>query len=388
MRTRLRESSGGGWRRAWAGLVHFRSMGVIGDIRRHFEPRIRDDRGELRAITVKLQQGRGASRTRFDPMVHRFARWPLGRVTRWNLLMGVSAIGLMIGLVVALIGWSTPLLGAGRTFAGVAMVGFAVGVYVIAVPRRRRGDRERLASAIVRFGVCPHCVYSLDGASVREDGCVLCPECGSAWRRDRIRRFSEHPQARDVERVGPAWRRGLGFLGGWRWTEDDREEAVPLFSRTLLATVDPEEDVEDRRRVAEELWERLSGEGAGLRWVVGVVAGLAIFSAGAAWQGFAIASMGIELSALDLVSVSLQVLFFVAIGAVIGAAIVLSDLGMSRHRVHRAMIQAGRCPCCGSRLDRVAEEDGCAPCGHCGAGWRMVGAAGARMDRLIQEEVL
>ncbi len=44
-----------------------------------------------------------------------------------------------------------------------------------------------IVPAILRRGYCPTCGYPLTDR-VEEDGCTVCPECGSAWRRhDRTR---------------------------------------------------------------------------------------------------------------------------------------------------------------------------------------------------------
>ncbi|MCL4742688.1 MAG: hypothetical protein KJZ54_10850 [Phycisphaerales bacterium] len=48
--------------------------------------------------------------------------------------------------------------------------------------------RRLLASEIARFivgaGACASCDYPLAGVPEAPDGCVVCPECGAAWRRD------------------------------------------------------------------------------------------------------------------------------------------------------------------------------------------------------------
>lgn len=36
-------------------------------------------------------------------------------------------------------------------------------------------------------GACLACGYALDGAAVEADGCLQCPECGAAWKADRVR---------------------------------------------------------------------------------------------------------------------------------------------------------------------------------------------------------
>lgn len=37
--------------------------------------------------------------------------------------------------------------------------------------------------AFVAIGRCPCCGYELSQLSIEPDGCVVCPECGAAWRR-------------------------------------------------------------------------------------------------------------------------------------------------------------------------------------------------------------
>jgi hypothetical protein len=66
--------------------------------------------------------------------------------------------------------WFVPVSIAG--FALLAL-GAAVGV---SVTRRIR------MLTFLECGLCPACVYRLDGLAAEEDGCVVCPECGAAWR--------------------------------------------------------------------------------------------------------------------------------------------------------------------------------------------------------------
>ena len=37
--------------------------------------------------------------------------------------------------------------------------------------------------AALSINRCPACVYSLSGQQAEPDGCIVCPECGGAWRR-------------------------------------------------------------------------------------------------------------------------------------------------------------------------------------------------------------
>jgi len=50
--------------------------------------------------------------------------------------------------------------------------------------RRRRFDR--IAEIFLDQGHCASCGYLLDDLAVESDGCVVCPECNAAWKKERI----------------------------------------------------------------------------------------------------------------------------------------------------------------------------------------------------------
>lgn len=35
---------------------------------------------------------------------------------------------------------------------------------------------------VCETGECPSCLYPLEGLKAEMDGCIMCPECGAAWR--------------------------------------------------------------------------------------------------------------------------------------------------------------------------------------------------------------
>ncbi len=41
----------------------------------------------------------------------------------------------------------------------------------------------RHTQQIIDAGYCPLCAFSLEGLAADDDGCVVCPECGAAWKR-------------------------------------------------------------------------------------------------------------------------------------------------------------------------------------------------------------
>ncbi len=73
----------------------------------------------------------------------------------------------------------------------------------------RRGALAQIARTAVAEGVCGSCAFSLEGTIADQDGRVVCPECGAAWRCDRI--------------VSPFWER----------------PAVPVLRWNLLAWLTP-----------------------------------------------------------------------------------------------------------------------------------------------------
>lgn len=71
------------------------------------------------------------------------------------------------------------------TAGGTVIVLVVVGSYF----RRRAGFRRGLMDVrrvMLEASLCPSCTHPLDGLPRLEDGCVVCPECGSAWRVDAI----------------------------------------------------------------------------------------------------------------------------------------------------------------------------------------------------------
>lgn len=75
-----------------------------------------------------------------------------------------------------------PMAGLIVFWGGIAL--FTVAMRILT--RRTRGFT--LASTAVSTGLCGSCGYSLHRLDAASDGCVVCPECGAAWRACRITR--------------------------------------------------------------------------------------------------------------------------------------------------------------------------------------------------------
>ncbi|MBX3315900.1 MAG: hypothetical protein KF902_03440 [Phycisphaeraceae bacterium] len=82
-----------------------------------------------------------------------------------------------------------------RITAGVGVISLViVGSYF----RRRAGFRKGLREVrrvMLDATLCPSCTHSLEGLPRQDDGCVVCPECGCAWRPSSAgtEAFTSHP---------------------------------------------------------------------------------------------------------------------------------------------------------------------------------------------------
>lgn len=106
------------------------------------------------------------------------------------------AIGVLVG-VVGLALFLPTFLGMGAfilwVYAFPAMIGSALMIWTATRfrPRMPPVDAELLAAAVGAEGVCASCAYRLDDLPVEPDGCVVCPECGAAWKRGVPRRIQQ-----------------------------------------------------------------------------------------------------------------------------------------------------------------------------------------------------
>ena len=78
-------------------------------------------------------------------------------------------------------------MGSRTPSALVFSVWLAATVVLVLAARRRRLRRAALevADILLHNGLCAACAYSLRG-HYGEDGVVVCPECGAAWREERV----------------------------------------------------------------------------------------------------------------------------------------------------------------------------------------------------------
>lgn len=91
------------------------------------------------------------------------------------LILLARLVGVVVGFADALWDWGDPVLAA------------ACAAMTIVLP----GAVHARARALLKRGVCGSCLYRLKGLPVEDDGCVVCPECGAAWRSASIRHVDD-----------------------------------------------------------------------------------------------------------------------------------------------------------------------------------------------------
>jgi len=246
---------------------------------------------------------------------------------------------------------------------GVGLATFGLFLLVFHVTARR-AHRE-VVGIILADGLCPACAYSLRDVPVEQDGCATCPECGSAWRAEGIRRYIDPPDlaAMGHPRLG-RWLERLGNAGSSRSLKDDqgvvqsmvgvrdlkmaREQATPEPATRLrgaLAALRP------RGRLR-----RLAGGGFVLLLALAVLP-----------------SLGTDpMALLQSGPTGLGLFVFVLFGVVFAAAIFVSDAGRAPTVVRRVLLEHSLCPGCASDLlDVEPNSDGCTVCPECGAAWKL-----------------
>jgi len=96
----------------------------------------------------------------------------LGRIV--TVLVSV-AIGTVAGMRIA----------SEQVVVGAALLAIASGLSIasVVVPSMAARAHERARREAARhLDACPSCEYDLRGLDAEPDACIVCPECGAAWR--------------------------------------------------------------------------------------------------------------------------------------------------------------------------------------------------------------
>jgi hypothetical protein len=326
-----------------------------------FAPRVlmTDDRGQSRAIAPDRDL---VDQRQFSRRLNRL----VSRGQRMSTLRGNAGTGLKVWAVgflcVVLF-----FLGGGwvqRQFGGLGLLLWLVALSFTGQWFSRRIKRvavvRQVAASRVAEGMCGTCGYPLENLVAGQDHCVVCPECGAAWKLSRI--VAPFWRAQDVP-LKPAlcrhwWRVAVGSAPDVG--EDDRGRLIEVVD-SRLAFLSPER----RRRLGSEALRNsrraMRPAGRGLRllaWLVCVLsAGLSAWLAVYLW-----AQMAVE---------AIVVAVLGSAAAITAACIaVFSDVGIEIGKRRRILLQRGECPACLEPLCTAPDVgDSCLTCPECGAGW-------------------
>lgn len=243
-------------------------------------------------------------------------------------------------------------------------------MWLIAVRSMARNAASGVIRVLLHDGICPSCTYSLEGLSPHKDGCYQCPECGAAWRADRVirrRRFEEIPRSFPRRK-----RRSLANLFHelilLRELADD-SGAVGRISKhqlktALVATIDA-----DRRARLNSVREELRSGQRRLRNVMSLFFALStvylfLFGSNTLYRSVqsGMPTSIILIPGLFLIAVTVMSAYFAWQhwnSAMVGAT--------TRLRV--AFLSHGICPRCASDLQGDADERGFVVCKECRSCW-------------------
>ncbi len=236
----------------------------------------------------------------------------------------------------------------------------------------RRKHAKRIVESVLRIGRCPACGYDLRAAAPESDGACVCPECGAAWKQERI---GHAPVARVDLPVRPdmpgdtpsIWRRYLRFIRRTPTIVDDRDRSVARVGLDLPGLeeqIGAEHAQTVRRAVASATALRRFGCALPVAFI-----GLAVVTGAVAM--FIRSSMGMA-AALPLLFAGWMVIVYTAICW----RMLTGRLATASVPMVKTLRRAGICPSCAAYLAMLpADADGCTPCARCGSAWKLTAAA-------------
>jgi hypothetical protein len=238
-------------------------------------PRVTDDSGRQFPLLSSSELARTARREKHEGLsetahrLRRTLRTECRRITPDRLGVGiaVTAVGAFVWLlgVMAFAAVGSAALGIpGALIWLIALVALAARV----LDGYTRGTAaQNFAATAVAEGACGSCGFSLEGAAPTPAGLVTCPECGAAWKFERMTRprwtapvMLPHPR-RWWYRFVPGVRSELEL-----WAPDARGCYVPLYDTRLL-TLESSVRAAIPRAALIDLRRRLRRRTLWLRWL-------------------------------------------------------------------------------------------------------------------------
>lgn len=325
-----------------------------------------DDRGA--AVAPRALLTNDAADTRDDPQLADLRARAYVNVTNgrdWWYIPLIIIIGFVIASLASLILPALP--------RWIVVAPIVVSVVCIAALRARHAVNLRssaYADLFLREGRCPGCAYVLDGVTDEPDGCRVCPECGGAWKRERIGSSTDQSAAQREYRRRVHQATGLARwippLRGTLTVIDAREHAASISNPRLRNL-----DDETAARIGPQRIDAIrKGTGWNQRGKGGLVAGGFMLSAIMNALSFRPTPLPAS-SARTILSIVMPIatlilgvwLMVLAVGVFIG------DAALSAKQVARVFVAEGVCPQCLADLPETPATDGARVC-RCGAAWK------------------
>lgn len=163
---------------------------------------IRDHDGHRRLVPFLdvLGPPRGFANAPARRLLWRIRLGIIRRTILAGSIVAVLTIVLAIGASLTLIPWLS--LGGSHRLLPVlpAMLAFLLVYDLVLLRLFRRLYRPAYTEAALACGLCPWCLYTLEGQPADQHGMLRCPECGGCWRESSlppsIVERSEAPAAR------------------------------------------------------------------------------------------------------------------------------------------------------------------------------------------------
>jgi uncharacterized Zn finger protein (UPF0148 family) len=346
--------------------------------------RAKDDRGRVVCLGALGRNARDAASENADDPELAEIRMRLGVLLTpsmalngkltWSEASGL-AVALLAMIAVAIASRYIPGLPAWTI--GIVLFPFIMVLFRFSMRAHLHKQRERVVVGFLLEGRCPACTYPVRGVPATADGCVVCPECSAAWRRERVGETRAVPESvrrygRRIARPNEAER----WLGPPRMalvTTDGRGRAVSVID-PLLRRLD--------RAVAARIGEgRVRGVRSAMRrahrrsgLAGGVVMALALPSF--IFMLFARrAATGFVDTAISIATFCFMVWMVWHLGRML-YAMIWGEAAIKADRAAQVLLENRVCPGCCAPLDGVQPgKDGLVECGECGAAWAVAGTA-------------
>ncbi len=308
-----------------------------------------DDRGETRPVigVTALYNDPRMGDPAFASVIERAVR----------LKLAGMRVGLGIGIAVAasLTLMLLPVILRGRLGFNIPpYVGGAFPAIVSVIFTQwnlRRTEKLRapeLARILLADALCPSCGYGLADLPHEHDRCIVCPECGSAWRADRILReahYKENPKDMPNARgLSVLWRDGIG-TGALR-IKDDAGTEQPLASPRLRREIAAAEGDRKSRLIAAAKRNRRCGRV--VRW--GIAAFYASIACAIVYFAFGIAARIASMNVVPPSSIKLVAFLIGAIMLAFAVCFLRGSAGVNARHVRREMLLKGLCPSCAADM--------------------------------------